>query len=150
MLTRPRAVAQPILNGQRAAVCALVIAGVSLTLACKILHVPYRGLQATLPYGWHTRTATRRKWRGELLEQIHEAWMDKNQRVRTIAERHGISFRMVSFLAHREGWGKRRRGPRRSPVGLRAMKPAQLRWYNKMRPIIGREAALKHVWAGAQ
>lgn len=141
----PRKHAQRVTNGQRAAVCGLVIAGIAYTKACMIAGVPYRGLKATLPPDWHEWREGRRRWKPHMLAELYEAWMDPNQKVETIATRYDLTFRAITQIAFREKWPRRRWGTKR-PTALRSMSKEQRRWYLKMQPVLGRDAALAEVW----
>lgn len=99
---------QRITSGHRAAVCGLVIAGITYAQACKIAGIPYRLMKSELPEGWHLCGRKRRRWQGAELDEIHAAYMDTNQKATTIATRHGITAHMLDFLAQREGWPPRR------------------------------------------
>jgi hypothetical protein len=110
-----------VTNGHRAAVCGLVIAGVvSLTDACLMAGVPYKALRDVLPPGWHTKKMPCVRWKGDLLLEVKEAWCDRAQKVTTIAERYDVSPRTIGWLAKREGWPKRKRGPARNPFSQRS------------------------------
>jgi hypothetical protein len=142
--------AQRITNGQRGAVCGLILVGIPYTHAVKIVGAPYRSMKVLLPTDWtDTKIITRRRWTIDALKELHEAWMDPNQKLATIAARYGISHRMVSYLAHREGWvdGKQRKRERyRKPDRIQRLSPEKRAWYRKMVPVIGRDAALREAW----
>lgn len=127
-------------NGQRAAVCGLQIAGVSLTQACEIVGVPYQGMRDLLG-PWHTKMHTRPKWKGYLVAEVHEAWRDSKQKAVTIAARYGTSTRQLSLLAGREGWGKRKPGPPRGKHSFLSMTPEKRLRYWKLARVLGHKSA---------
>lgn len=100
-----------VTNGQRAAVCGLVIAGVSFTDACKIVDVSRPRLKAVLPVGWtkYVRSGKTRSWKGEVLEQIRLAYLDQSQTGKDIARRFNIDVSYVYQLARVHGWRRRNR-----------------------------------------
>lgn len=109
-----------ITNGHRAAVCGLVIAGVSLGDSCKIVGVPYAMLRDSLPDGWHRRAWLPYRWRGAEIEELYEDWMDTAQRAESIANRYGISGTRLRQIARTNGFPPRnskiRRYRRRSVI----------------------------------
>ena len=141
---RGRRHAQRVTNAHRAAVCGLIIAGITYMKACKIVGVPHRALRTVVEPDWYKRSNPVRRWHLEALLGLQEAWMDPKQKLSTIAARYDISVSMVRMLAHRQGWPCVRRG--RQPRSLRSMTKEQRRWYLKMQPVIGRNAALAEVW----
>lgn len=130
--------AQRVTNGHRAAVCGLIIAGLSMIEACRIAGVPRDVLPKYLPAGWHDRHSKRRarRWKGEELESLREAYCDPCQRTVTIAARYGVHVSQINNLARREGWPLRPPGKRRKPTGIRSMTPQQRTAYFKLRSIM--------------
>lgn len=130
--------AQRVTNGHRAAVCGLVIAGLSMTEACRIAGVPRDVLPKYLPPGWHDRRSNRRtrRWKGEELASLREAYCDLSQRTATIAARYGVCVSMINNIARREGWPQRHPGRKRKPTGIRSMSPQQRTTYFKLRSIM--------------
>lgn len=138
-----------VTNGQRAAICGLVIAGVAIAEACKIVRAPYRSILDLLPPRWHKRRGRGpARWKGDELEQVRVAYLDPLQTTNAIAARHNVTRRAITMLARRHGWKRRRMGrkpkygPKRGPAFLPAMSREQRRLYNKLRPVLGREASL--------
>jgi len=130
--------AQRITNGHRAAVCGLVIAGLSMTEACRIVGVPRDILPSYLPPGWHDRRSSRRtrRWKGEELAGLREAYCDLSQKTATIAARYGVHVSQINKLANLHGWPRRPAGRTRKPTGIRSMSPQQRTAYFKLRTIM--------------
>jgi hypothetical protein len=135
--------AQRVTNGHRAAVCGLVIAGVSMTEACRIAGVPREVLPKYLPAGWHDRRSSRRtrRWKGEELAGLREAYCDLNQKTATIAARYDVHVSQIYRLAHLHGWPRRLPGGARKPNSIRSMSPKQRTVYFKLRTIMPPAAA---------
>jgi hypothetical protein len=130
-----------VTNGQRAAICGLVIAGVPIAMACKIVRAPYVSALSLLPPRWHKRRPSGpTRWKGNELEQVKKAYQDASKPVREIAAWHGVSRRAIHLLASKHGWRRRQLG--RPKIGVE-MSPEQRRLYKKIRPVLGREAALQ-------
>ncbi len=108
---------QRITNGQRAGVCGLAIAGVTLADACKIVGAPYERLNALLPRGWHKRPYGRpSKWVGAIVDELLVDWRDNNQTLASIATRWGVTKRALLYVAARQQWPRRRWGRKRAAV----------------------------------
>jgi len=135
--------AQRVTNGHRAAVCGLVIAGVSMTDACRIAGVPRDVLPKFLPAGWHDRRSSRRtrRWKGEELAGLREAYCDPNQKTATIAARYGVHVSQINKLAQQHGWPRRLPGKARKANSIRSMSPQQRTAYFKLRTIMPPAAA---------
>lgn len=133
---------QRITNGQRAAVCALVIAGQPFVESCKVAGAPYRGLQAVLALDWWERQPRRRRWFGEELRSLEESYRDTSLRLDTVAALFSTSRREVQYLATEHGWPRRQWGRgRRLPTSLSKMDAERRNRFVKLRRIIGRAAA---------
>jgi hypothetical protein len=128
-------------NGHRAAVCGLQIAGLSLTQACQIVGIPYKQMRDHLG-GWHKKKHAKRRWKGELLDEVREAWCDRTQKVATIAERFQTTPRQLTLLANREDWPKRKRGPARGKHSVLSMDADKRRRFWKLARVLGRSAAI--------
>jgi len=138
--------AQRVTNGHRAAVCGLIIAGVSMIEACRIAGVPRDVMPKYLPAGWHGRHSSSRRvrrWKGEELEGLREAYCDPNQRTATIAARYGVCVSQVNNLARKHGWPMRRAGRKPKPDSVRSMSPQQRTVYFKLRSIMPAPAAVQ-------
>jgi hypothetical protein len=129
--------AQRVTNGHRAAVCGLIIAGLSMIEACRIAGVPRDLLPKYLPPGWHYRyRKPARRWKGEELESLREAYCDHSQRTVTIAARYGVHVSQINQLAKRHGWPPRPPGRKPKANSIRSMSPQQRTAYFKLRSIM--------------
>lgn len=139
-------VAQRVTNGQRACVCGLVIAGVTMKAACRVAGVPQRTLREFLPPWWGGHkggpAGRPRKWKDADLAAMKLAWL-AGEGSRSIGLRFGLHESAVRRIAQREGWPKRRAGRvvTADHVPVRMMKPAQRHLYNKLRSVLPREQA---------
>lgn len=134
--------AQRVTNGHRAAVCGLIIAGLTMIEACRIAGVPRDVMPKYLPQGWHDRHRKRaRRWRGEELESLREAYLDPTQKTTTIAARYGVHPSQITKLAHQHSWPVRPTGSARRPTSIRSMSPQQRTAYFKLRSIMPPAAA---------
>lgn len=98
-----------VTNAHRACACALVIAGLPLTQACKIAGVPYLLMRELLPRGWHKRGRRPSRWRGAEVEELRRDWFDPRQRTKTIASRFGVTVDSIRIVAKRNKWGPKAR-----------------------------------------
>lgn len=101
-----------VTNGQRAAVCGLVIAGLPMEAACRILGVPYAAMVALLPHDWATMTT--RLWSVADLADMRARWL-AGETSGAIGKRHGVKHWTVRRIAAAEGWPMRRPPRRRLP-----------------------------------
>lgn len=128
----PRFVAR-VTNAQRAAVCGLVIAGVTAPIACEIAGVSIRGLAGALPGGWLNAVRRNpRRLHKATVEKIRLEYMDRTKRAADIAKKYGIHPCYLSKLASRQGWTLRGRGhwgPRKSVLMTREQRLT----FNKLR-----------------
>lgn len=132
--------AQRLTNGQRACICGLVIAGLSMTEACKIAGVPRDRYAELLPPNWHKRTRKAIRWKADQLAELREAYCDHAQRTKTIAERYGVTAGQITNLAKKNGWPMRPAGHKRKPNSIRSMTPRQRTLYFKLRHDAGMPA----------
>ena len=123
---------QHITNGQRAAVCALILAGIPFTRACDIVSANHTAMRQHIPKDWRERTTTKRRWKGDALIELKEAWDDPAQRTVTIAERYGVTASQIHNLAVREGWRMRSTGPAPNPSSLRQQPREKFLYYRKL------------------
>jgi hypothetical protein len=131
-----------VTNGQRAAVCALMLAGTPFMESCRIAGVPYLRMKALLPPDWSQPSVRRApRWRGQQLEDLAAAYADPALKIKTIAQLFGIQPSYLRRLAAMHGWPRRRKGGWGLPVSLRNMTHEQRGLYRKLRPVVGREAA---------
>lgn len=139
---------QRVTNGERAAVCALVIAGMPFVETCQMLGVPYRNVQAVLPRDWwHPRRRRPSRWSGDVLLALEDAYRQRALKLDTIAAMFNTSRRQIECLAQRHGWPKRTRGKGPPlPIPLAKLSPEDRNRFVKLRRIIGRSAAEKAVF----
>lgn len=134
-------------NGHRAAVCGLVIAGLSLTQACEIVGVPYQQMRDLLG-PWHDKRKQHRpKWNVALVNELREDWFDTSQKLKTIAARYDTTPRQLNLIAMREGWPRhlRKHGPPRSATSILSLTPEKRRRFWKLARVLGRESAVSIV-----
>ncbi len=131
-----------ITNGQRAAVCGLVIAGVSMTQACLIVGAPRALYLKYLPPKWHKQKPRPSIWFGERLDDLRDAYMDPSQRTRTIAQRYGVHVSFITHMARKHGWPVRLPANVKKPNSIRTMTPQQRTIYFKLRHIMPRASAV--------
>lgn len=139
--------AQRITNGQRAAVCALILAGVGYVKSCRIAGVPDRSLRSLLGKDWWGRQGSRSKvWRGDKLLAVKSAYLS-DLPMQDIVAGYGISRRHLVSLAHAHGWPLRSRGKGSAlPVALAKMPDEKRNRYKKLQRILGRSAAEQAVF----
>jgi hypothetical protein len=137
-----------VTNAQRAAVCALVIAGQPFGPSCQIVDAPWRRMRELVPRDYSKPGNYKRpKWHGDLLKELEDAYRDRNLHVDTIAAMFGIQRRQIAHLAARHGWPRRKGSAKnRLPIPLREMPTKQLSRYRKLRRILGRTAAQQAVF----
>lgn len=124
---------QRITNGQRAAVCGLIIAGLTMTESCRIVGIPRNRFSELVPPNWHARSRKPRRWRPEQLSALCADYHDPAQRTQTIADRYGVSVSQISKLAKIHGWTMRVPGNKPKPGSIRSMTPQQRTHYFKLR-----------------
>lgn len=142
---------QRVTNAHRAAVCGLMLAGLSFGEGCRIVGVPYRLLHGLLGRDWWAKRGPPRgrgkTWHGERLERLRLAYGSPSQSVASIARDSGTTKDIVYSLAKRYGWPPRR--PQKAhglPVPVAEMtRPMRLR-YLKVRAVLGRDAAIEEVF----
>ncbi len=134
-----------ITNCQRGAVCALILVGMSMTDAAKVVRAPYRAMRAMLPADWR-RKRRACKWSGERLEKARAAFCDHTRTVAQAAESLGMTRQALEQLAHRHGWPPRRRGRPKLANSIRSMDAQHRNLYRKLQPTVGREKALAAVF----
>ncbi len=139
---------QRVTNGQRAAVCALMLCGQPFIESCKVVGAPYRLIQGVLPPDWWAvRRMRPRKWFGDGLRAVEEAYRDPSIPMETIATAYGLSRRHITSLAVRHGWPRRPRGKGKPlPVPVMKLTPEMRNRFVKLRRIIGRSAAEQAVF----
>lgn len=101
-------IGQRITNGQRAAICGLILAGLSFRQACKVTATPHARMRKLLDKSWtYGARPGLRKWKGQLLEDVKEAYFDPAIRMRTIREVFGIHPANLCKLAQEHDWPPR-------------------------------------------
>ena len=137
----------------RAAVCALVLAGLPFTDSCEIAGVPVRRLQEVLGADWWARRPRRRptRWKGAALARLRAGWDDPAMPLPALAAAHGLEVSSLRRIAVRLGWPSRSRVSKPIlPVPYAELTPKQRWQYDKVRKILGRAAAVEAVFgAGA-
>lgn len=135
-------------NGHRAAVCGLILLGMSLHGACAVAGVPYKQMRAVLPPSWRVKRGGNPKWRGEKLAEIRDAYCEAQLPLARISELYGLSRHMVLYLAKYHGWPRRHRryGMKPLPIPLSKLDAATVSRYRKLQHAIGRDAAEKVVF----
>lgn len=125
-----------VTNGHRAAVCALVIAGLGFPEACRIVGASPKLLRHHLRRHWYAPVHKPKKWRGDLLAELRAAYTDRHMPLRSISQMYGIGIANISTLARNHGWPMRGLPPRLPPMSDEALKV-----YRKLRSTVGRKAA---------
>jgi hypothetical protein len=113
-----------VMVGQVAAVCGLVIAGVSYRMACRIVAITGKRMAPYTPKAYRSNHPPR-KWTGKLLDDIEDAWRNPTLATEFICGLFGIHEGNLCKLARRHGWPKRRDVRRSQPSRPRAPKLAQ-------------------------
>ena len=104
--------AHRITNGQRAAVCGLMLCGVPLWKACEIVAAPIKRVRELLPPDWlHKHQPL--KWRGHAIDGLEECYFDRHIKLETTCELFGIGLSTIYKIARREDWPTRRELARR-------------------------------------
>lgn len=140
---------QRITNCHRAAVCGLMLLGVGYVKSCRIVAAPDHSLRGYLGKDWWGRGAGRssRRWRGDSLRDLEEAYRDRALKLETIAALFKTTKRVIQYLAVRHGWPKRTRGkgaPLPTPLGK--LDAETRNRFKKLRKILGRSAAEQAVF----
>ena len=146
---------QRVTNAHRAAVCGLVLAGLSFGESCRIAGVPYRLLHGLLGADWWSLRGPPPgrglRWRGERLDLLKQAYGDRARSIASVALEFETTPDVVYALAKRHGWPYRRQPRPVLPVPLEEMEPSVRRQYLKVRRHLGRDAALRSVfWPAAR
>lgn len=142
---------QRVTNAQRAAVCALIIAGQPFVKSCKVVGAPYRSVQAVTGEDWWDNRGLPRRWKGDELRDLEAAYRDPKLPLATIAEVFKTSRREIQYLVKQHDWPRRQQGKGpKLPVSYTKMPPEQLNRYRKLRRIIGRSAAEQAVFGTAR
>lgn len=136
-----------VTNGCRAAVCALVIAGIRYRAACAILGVPTAEMRRHLPEDWYGKAPARLidddEWR-----RVRVAYEAGREPVDELCKRFGISFKTMYRHAQAAGWKLRRVGRRRNPAAVAHLPRSKRLAYRRMRGAgKSREAALAEIRA---
>ncbi len=129
-----------VMRGQVAAVCGLVLAGVTLSMACRVAGNNYNGLRHYIPASFKvrgTKPGLGRRWRGDELLDLKAAY-DSGMSLAKIGALFDITEGGVRNVATKEGWPPRR-APH--PAPLAAFTPAQKGLYRKVRAVLGRQRA---------
>lgn len=131
-----------VTNGHRAAVCALILVGLTYPEACRIVGAPPVPLRALLGRDWTGRQQTQRprRWKGDELRDLEEAYRDRNLSLRSIAQMFGTHPGNISTMAKEHGWPPRSR-PHFPRGHIAAMPAEQRRLYLKLRAVVGRVEA---------
>jgi len=116
--------------GQKAAICGLVLAGVSFCKACDIVACCDIKAKKYIPRDYHRVGRAkdwRWRWKGAELERLKAAWWDLSEPVWAHAMDLRTNDRAVRIVAKREGWPGRHqikqelqmagRSPRRGSAG---------------------------------
>lgn len=96
-----------VTNGHRAAVCGLMIAGLTLKDAAAVVGVPRQRVRAFIPHEFF-RQRPIIKWHGELLRDLEEAYFNRTLTATAIHKLFGITPANLCKIANRHGWPKRR------------------------------------------
>ena len=143
-----------ITNGERAAICGLVIAGQPFIRTCRMLGVPYKAMLDLLPDDWRGRQlspAWNKRWKGPLLKELEAAWCDFSIPTRTLVEIFKTSRDNLRRLARENDWPRRPIGGKKPlPVPVSKMEPDMAKRYRKLARVVGRTAAERAVFGGAR
>ena len=127
-------------RGEVAALCGLILAGMSYSRACLTLRLSERRMVHYVAADLRVKTQPPRRWTSDALDELKEYWM-ANERTSVIADRFGVSVSQIVQLVKREGWVRRKKGPLPDPKSIRQQEPKKRRLYRKMRNILGAERA---------
>lgn len=123
-----------ITNGQRAAACALRLAGVRMDDACRIVGASYRQMKEHLGRDWF-----KRRWDGTRLDELRAAYCDPRLPLRKVMTTFAIGRDELRLLATEQGWPKRKPGPPKQ----QPRKTSRVWKYRLVREVTGsRELAL--------
>lgn len=143
---------QRITNGQRAAVAGLIIAGIGLRKACRIVDAPMMRMYDLLPARFCRITVPKRGG-GTFFKGLTEADREEIRRlwpistISQIASRYDVDYTVIKRAAVRLGLPpKRHRRRPKSPYGVRQMNRAQRSRYVHVRKAYGRAVALMAVF----
>jgi hypothetical protein len=124
-----------ITNCQRAALCAMILAGQPFIGTCRMLGVSERAMKAVLHADWHRGTRQPRKWTDDQLKRLRQAYFDERTSRDACAKLFGISKDMLRLLARKHGWKRSRR--RKAALTRREM-----RSHKRLEKTLGAQAAL--------
>lgn len=129
-----------ITRGQQAAVCGLILAGLTLSKAAEVVGASYDTLRAYIPDSFASRGRRGgRRWKGDALDDLKEVYDNRTLTLERIGELFGTTASNVREIAKRNGWAKRRWVP---PVRIRDLPRKQQTAYWKIRPLLGGQRAL--------
>ena len=120
-----------ITNGQRAAFCGLMIAGLAFRDAAAVADVSQQLIHGFLPDGWLDGSPPVRRyasWKGAKLEELRVAYADTTISGVEVAARFGMHREYLFRLAAKKGFSRAR-----SPAFVAALPADQRRTYEKLR-----------------
>lgn len=136
-----------IMRGQQAAVCGLILAGVSFTQSCEIVGSCYSAMRPYIPDGWAKHGGRKvSRWKGEELADLKELYDNRTLTLERIAALFGTSGSNIREVAKRKGWARRRWV---APKPIRTLSRQQQTTYWKIRPILGGHRAYVEVTRNA-
>ncbi len=105
-----------VTNGHRAAICGLMLAGLTFREACSVVGAPVNSMRELIGPDWRGRIVRPRKWKGDLLKDLEEMYREPSWTLKRIGALLGISPANICKMAIENGWPPRLRStPRLLP-----------------------------------
>lgn len=112
-----------VTNGQRAAVCGLVLAGVPYGYACFIVGIHPNMMARYVGADWRRKLLAPTRWTRDKLDELEEVWRDRSIKTETICELFKLTASRLGQIAKQHGFPLRRRGPMPKPKPPKVSKP---------------------------
>jgi len=122
-------------NGQRAAACALMLAGVPYIDACGIAGVSLRAMKKLIRLDWRKRPSPPTRWTPAVLADLKADWRHPKMPTKDIAAKYRITPARLCQIAREHSWGPRVLTPDPKSPGQQP-REVQL-WYRRKRDVYG-------------
>ncbi len=136
-----------VTRGQQAAVCALILVGVTVSKASEIVGASYGIMRPYIPdsFAKHKGRPVAR-WKADELDDLKDAYDNRTLTLGRVGELFGTTAQNVREIAKRNGWARRRWT---APKPIRTLTRRQQTAYWKIRPLLGPQRAFVEVTRAA-